>query len=90
MITEYEPLGNTVLVEPILPTTPLALPGNVYMNAERYKVIALGDGDDIPRALGIDDIVILSSGVGMVKIKDTNYFITNAENVLAIVNEYNE
>lgn len=88
--TTYEPLGNTVIVEAILPQTTLALPGNVDLQAERYKVIALGDGDLVSSSLGVDDIVILSSGAAMVSIKDTPYKITNAENVLAIVNEEEE
>ena len=87
MSTTYEPIGNTILVEAILPSTTIAIPGGFDLpEGGRYKIIALGDGDKISMALSKGDTVILSA-FQAVKIKDTNYSIVPSESVLAIDTE---
>jgi co-chaperonin GroES (HSP10) len=88
MSTTYEPIGNTVLVEAILPSTSIAIPsGYDVSEGGKYRIVALGDGPDVPQALDVDNIVILSPTAAEVKIKDTNYSIVPSESVLAIVYE---
>ena len=87
MSTTYEPIGNTVLVEAILPSTTIAIPGGYDMSeGGQYKVVAVGDGDEVPN-IGVGETVILAPTTAAVKIKDTNYSIVPSECVLAIVNE---
>jgi len=80
----YEPIGNTVLVEPVSPTTTIQLPGTYQ--ADQYVVIALGDGEKVPTNISEDDIVILTPGAAMVNIPNTHYSIVNADNIIARVN----
>ena len=84
MSTTYEPIGNTVLVEPVLPSTTLAIPGGCELEAANYKIIALGTGKDIPLMLSVGDVVVLSGG-NMVRIKDSQYQLVAADTILARV-----
>ena len=84
MSTTYEPIGNTVLVEPVLPSTTLAIPGGYELEAANYKIIALGTGKDIPPMLSVGDVVVLSGG-NMVRIKDSQYQLVAADTILARV-----
>jgi hypothetical protein len=87
MSTTYEPIGNTILVEAILPSTTIAIPGGYDLSeGGKYKVVAVGDGDEIP-SIDIGETVILSPTACGVKIKDTNLSIVPAESVLAVVTE---
>ena len=84
MKIKYEPIGNTVLVEAVAIKTSIQLPDSIQ--SDKYTVVALGNGDKVPKELSVGDVVILSPGFGMVPVKNTNYVITNADNILARIN----
>jgi co-chaperonin GroES (HSP10) len=90
MSTTYEPIGNTILVEPVLPSTTISLPKGTDLQAERYKIIQTGDGDEIPNMIDVDDIVILSPMTVPIKISNSDYVLVPASSVIAIVNEDEE
>lgn len=79
----YVPLGNAVVVEAVAVSTTIKLPGNY--EPDSYTVVGIGDGKLISKKLKVGDSVVLNPGASFVKIKDTNYAITNAENVLAVI-----
>lgn len=84
MKTNYEPIGRTVLVEAVAVSSTIQLPESV--EAERYTVVAVGTGKDMPN-LKKGDSVILAPGAGLVPIKNTKYSIVNADYIMAKVNE---
>ena len=87
MSTTYEPIGNTVLVETILPSTTIAIPGGFELpEGGQYKVVAVGERVRAGR-FSIGDIVIVASTMGMTKIKDTNYYLTPSDNIIAKIKE---
>ena len=89
----YVPLGNAVVVEAVAVSTTIKLPGNLSTTIKlpgnyepySYTVVGIGDGKLISKKLKVGDSVVLNPGASFVKIKDTNYAITNAENVLAVI-----
>jgi co-chaperonin GroES (HSP10) len=84
MNTIYEPIGNTILVEPVLSTISHTIPGGFEFEATNHKIIALGTGPAIPAMLSVGDIVVLSGG-NMVRIKDSKYQLVTSDTVLARV-----
>jgi co-chaperonin GroES (HSP10) len=87
MNTTYEPIGNTVLLETILPSTTIAIPGGFELSeGGQYKVVEVGyrvrEG-----IFSVGDIVIVASSMGMTKIKDTNYYLTPSDNIIARIKE---
>ena len=84
MKTKYEPIGHTVLIEAVNVSTTLQLPESV--RPDQYTVVARGNGKLVPKGLKPGDLVILNPGSSLVSIKNTNYSITNADNILAKVN----
>ena len=85
MSKTYQPLGNTVIIESIQPSSTIQLPGTYI--PDTFTVIAIGDGTEIPNDLSVGDTVIINSGDNLIKIKDTNYSIINAESILVRINE---
>ena len=84
MSTKYEPLGNTLLVEPKALSTTISLPDGVGGTGE-YVIRGIGNGDKIPSSLEVEDVVIISDGMGMYPVKNTKYLLVNVESVLAKV-----
>lgn len=84
MKTQYEPIGNTVLVEAIPVSTTIQLPDRIQ--SERYTVVKKGNGKEVPD-IEVGDTVILTPGAARVHIKGTQYSIIRAEEVLARVRE---
>lgn len=82
MKTNIEPIGRTVLVEAVVVSSTIQLPSSV--EADRYTVVAVGTGKDIPN-IKKGDTVILAPGVVLVPIKDTKFSLTSVDNVLAKV-----
>jgi co-chaperonin GroES (HSP10) len=83
----YQPIGNTLLLEEIAVSTTIAVPGGFMMgdSTGKFKVAAVGDGDKIPKAIQPGDTAIVSMGSGVIPIKDTKLYLVNAEQVLAKV-----
>lgn len=77
------PIGNTLLVEAVAISTTLALPGTI--EADRYTVVAVGDGDKVPKTIKVGDTVILQENFMAVPVKNTNYKLVNSDLVLAKV-----
>jgi co-chaperonin GroES (HSP10) len=87
MSTTYEPIGNTVLVETILPSTTIAIPGGYDISeGGKYKIVAVGERVRAGR-FSVGDVVIVTSPMGMTKIKDTNYYLTPSDNIIAKIKE---
>lgn len=85
MKVKIQPIGNTLLVEAVKISTTLQLPSTV--DAEKYVILAVGDGDKIPKTIKVGDTVILQDSYSGVPIKDTNYKLINSELVLEKVTE---
>ena len=86
MSTTYEPIGNTVLLETISPSTTIAIPGGFESEGGQYKVVAVGERVRAGK-FSIGDVVIVASTMAMTRIKDTNYYLTLSENIIAKIKE---
>ncbi|MCI5108900.1 MAG: co-chaperone GroES [Candidatus Pacebacteria bacterium] len=81
------PLGNRVLVEPVSlekqTSSGIIIPDTIDKEKpEQGKVVAIGEGDEINVKEG--DVVVFSKyGYDEVKIEETEYYILEAEKVLA-------
>ena len=83
----YQPIGNTILLEEIAVSTTIAVPGGFMLgdSTGKFKVVAVGDGDKVPKAIQLGDTVIVAMGGNIIPIKDTKLSLVNAETILAKV-----
>ena len=91
------PLGNRVLVEPILPKDAKTKSGIIIPDTiskekpEQGKVIAVGagkfdDGKRVPMSVKVGNIVVFSKyGYEEIKIDNKEYYIIKEEEILAVV-----
>jgi len=83
MSIQYQPIGNTVIVETIPISNTIVTPdGGVSFGATKCTVVAIGDGDKIPKQLIVGDIVIVSDGLSA-EIPGSKQRIVNAESIMA-------
>jgi chaperonin GroES len=96
--TSIRPVGDRVLVQPesaadTKTASGIIIPDTAHKEKpERGTVVAVGEGkrtdkgDVIPMRVKVGDTVIFSKyGFDEVKIDDTEYYILNESNILAVV-----
>lgn len=87
---DLKPIGNRVIVSLVeeMSTTQngIIIPDTVKGNLKRGKIIAIGNsGNEVGSDLKVEDVIIFSENTGaQINVKNINYLILNAQDILAI------